>query len=304
MCRLRYRVIISKKPMASKKYSNVVRVLSKAIKDDTEQVKSSVYAVERELKSLHIGHNDKQRDAILDWLCPFGGRHADIIKNRESNTGSWFLELPTVKKWLDGRAEEKSMFCPGIPGAGKTIMAAIMIDHISNLESVGVAHYYCNYKLKGEHGLKDVLSALLRQVLKSLPDMPEALESGFQKKSRLSEDELMRIVRPLLLRFPKFFIVIDALDEYSDRIYDTQRLIGKIRELQAGAPVHILATSRHIPDTEVEFKFASKIEIRADEGDVRTYVMGQLGRLPKVVQRSRDIQEQIVNGIAEAVDGM
>jgi hypothetical protein len=44
---------------------------------------------------------------------------------------------------------EELPLCPGIPGAGKTVLAAITIDHLSKKElssSVGLAYIYYNYK--------------------------------------------------------------------------------------------------------------------------------------------------------------
>ncbi|KAI8935778.1 hypothetical protein NX059_007298 [Plenodomus lindquistii] len=65
-----------------------------------------------------------------------------------------------------------------------------------------------------------------------------------------------------------------------------------------------MVTSRHIPDIEDEFSGHPCLEVRASNADVKRYVVGQIGRLAKCVQRDDKLQESIQDEIANAVDGM
>jgi hypothetical protein len=56
-----------------------------------------------------------------------------------------------VARWLS--EPHATLFCPGIPGAGKTMVAAIAIDYLLKpvqSSSHGVAYVYCNYKAQEE----------------------------------------------------------------------------------------------------------------------------------------------------------
>jgi hypothetical protein len=91
----------------------------------------------------------RQHHAIMQWLSPadFSVQQHDIITRRQKGTGQWFVDTPEFKGWLQGF--DKTLFCPGIPGAGKTMMAAIAIDHLCGTtpcDDIGVAYLFCSYK--------------------------------------------------------------------------------------------------------------------------------------------------------------
>ena len=83
------------------------------------------------------------------------------------------------------------------------------------------------------------------------------------------------------------------------------KLLKEVTALQTQqGKVRLLATSRLIPDIEAEFYGKPRIEIRADEGDVRRYLEHHLEDLPLCVQRNQLLQAKIVTEISSAVDGM
>jgi hypothetical protein len=93
---------------------------------------------------------DRQKyHAVAEWISPtdFPAQQLDLIARREEGTGQWFLDSPEFVSWL--RGPRSTLFCPGIPGAGKTMLAAIAIDHILKArisDSTGIAYVFCNYK--------------------------------------------------------------------------------------------------------------------------------------------------------------
>jgi hypothetical protein len=70
------------------------------------------------------------------WLTPtnFFAQQSDIISKRQDGTGLWLLNSKEYKMWIDGRVP--TLFCPGIPGAGKTIMSSIVVDHLRTLATM------------------------------------------------------------------------------------------------------------------------------------------------------------------------
>ncbi|KAG8825907.1 hypothetical protein FRC18_010190, partial [Serendipita sp. 400] len=66
---------------------------------------------------------DEERQKILDWLSPinFFARQNEIFSTRQPDTGTWLLESSEFQKWKSGEA--KTLWCVGMPGAGKTVMA-------------------------------------------------------------------------------------------------------------------------------------------------------------------------------------
>jgi hypothetical protein len=93
--------------------------------------------------------SDEQR-TILNWLTPidYAVQHADFINRQQAGTGQWLLDSAEFKAWVD--SEKQTLFCPGIPGAGKTILTSIVVDNLSTHfeedESVGITYIYCNFR--------------------------------------------------------------------------------------------------------------------------------------------------------------
>ena len=90
-----------------------------------------------------------QHKKLKDLLSPidFAPHQQHIISQRQIGTARWFLESTKFKEWL--RGPEKVLFCLGLPGAGKTMMAAVTVDHLRQVSVAtytGIAYISCGYK--------------------------------------------------------------------------------------------------------------------------------------------------------------
>jgi hypothetical protein len=65
-----------------------------------------------------------------------------------------------------------------------------------------------------------------------------------------------------------------------------------------------MATSRFVPMIVQSFEGFPVLEIRANDADIKQFVAGQMNRLPSCVQRNIDLQLEIQDRVAQAVDGM
>jgi hypothetical protein len=97
-------------------------------------------------------------------------------------------------------------------------------------------------------------------------------------------------------------VVVDALDECLN--HDRTQLLVMLRNLQSKGNLSFMATSRFIPEVEQQFTLSPILEIRADDSDVKRFVAGQMYRLPRCVQRDKELQVTIQDGISRAVEGM
>ncbi len=81
---------------------------------------------QKQQESLDI----KLKADILAWLCPLPMNqvHQTISDRAEKGSGEWFLSSEAFKSWcLD---TDNCLWCWGIPGAGKTVLASIVVNHI------------------------------------------------------------------------------------------------------------------------------------------------------------------------------
>ena len=97
----------------------------------------------------HVQH-DQEHEAILNWLTPIActTQRSDYIEAPQPGTGQWFLDSIEYQTWLNN--DKQTLFCSGIPGAGKTIISSIIVDNLNakfrNDAGVGIAYIYCSYQ--------------------------------------------------------------------------------------------------------------------------------------------------------------
>ncbi|XP_014551953.1 hypothetical protein COCVIDRAFT_30600 [Bipolaris victoriae FI3] len=285
--------------------------LSQAIKGDTDFIRTCVSATKSGVDQIRQDQADEKRRKIVEWISPtnYPAQQSDIIARRQEGTGKWFLGAPEFARWL---GEPKgTLFCPGIPGAGKTMVAAIAIDHLlhsTQSSSIGVAYVYCNYKDREEQDTSRMLAAIAKQLVQRQPPAAEPVERLHKKHHDLGTkptiEEIFSALQEVIAKYSTVYLVIDALDECRDIDGTRSQLLTKLRGLQIEQDVRIMATARFIPEIEAEFQAAMKLEIRASDDDVRCYVTSQMHRLPPCILRKPALQVMVQDELVKAVDGM
>ena len=274
--------------------------LSHAIHSDVKTMKNGV-------EVLNQHNDDRERRTIMNWLTPAKyPQQADIISRRQPGTGNWFLQSAEFDKWANG--DEMTLFCPGIPGAGKTMMSSIVVDHLltkAQEDNIGVGYLYFSFQQRQEHKLEELLTSLLQQLLRGLHPLPAQISLLYKKhnkRSRPSCDEICDVLVAILAKYSKSYIVVDALDECQETC--RQGFLRKILDLQSKTKFKLFVTSRLIPDSEETFGKALTLQIHAHNDDIETYLESRMPELPRYVQRDSVLQKEIKTAIVEATDGM
>lgn len=202
------------------------------------------------------------------------------------------------------------MLCQGIPGAGKTILASIVIDQLITKfhgdEHTGIVYVYFDYRQREEHA-ETLLRNLLKQLAQKRPSLPGCVSTLYKQGIQgipPSLEALSQALQTVAKDFSKIFIIIDALDECT--IYNDcrMRFLAEIFSLRNKSAANIFATSR--PDTEIADRFRGGvfIEIHAREEDIRQYLKGNLHLLSHSVQNDIEMRNEIEQAIVSSVRGM
>jgi hypothetical protein len=285
--------------------------LSQAIKDDTISIRDALPPLQKSSIAIRDAQNLQQHQAIIEWLSPtdFPAQQHDIITRRQEGTGQWFLDSSEFQNWLQG--SDKTLFCPGIPGAGKTMMAAIAIDYLCRTaycNNIGVAYLFCSYKAQALQSTSSLFAALLKQLVESRPDIAapvtQIYDHYLKQRNMPSLHEILRVLQSICSNYTTVYIMVDALDECADGDGERGCLIHKLRELQARIGVRLLFTSRFIPEITQNFQSNLMLEVRASEEDARRFVAGHISRLPNCIRRDDELRHIVENEIVQAVDGM
>ncbi|KAJ7144588.1 hypothetical protein C8R44DRAFT_582826, partial [Mycena epipterygia] len=109
-----------------------------------------------------------ERDKIIERYSPlnFFPHQADIFATRQPDTGGWLLESDSFKQWKSGTGG--ILWCRGMPGAGKTVLVSIIVDHLRTAQdcpNIGVAAIYLNHKESDTHSPSSLLTSLWRQLV-------------------------------------------------------------------------------------------------------------------------------------------
>ncbi|KAI9860056.1 MAG: hypothetical protein M1813_006404 [Trichoglossum hirsutum] len=279
-------------------------------RDEFHQVSKIEDGVDR----LHEDNRErhKEHQSILDWLTPvdYALQQGDFIARRQEGTGLWLLESNKFRGWV--KQGNQTLFCPGIPGAGKTIITSVVVEYLCTRfqgdETVGIAYIYCNFRRQQEQEPGDLLASLLKQLVQEQPATPESVkrlhERYENKRTRPSFEEISKALQSVVADYSKVFIIIDALDECQVSVKGCKKLLSEIFNVQAKTGANLFATSRSIPEIIEMFNEGVSLEIRASADDVRRYLDEKMSLLPPIVRRDFGLQEEIKTEIIKNVDGM
>ena len=271
-------------------------------------------SITRGLTDLHNSQDGRDesrtRQAMLEWLSPVdhAAQQSDFLSRRQPGTGQWLLDSPELHEWISSDAS--TLFCPGIPGAGKTILASVLnnelISRFRGDERIGVAYFYCNFRQQDIQTPNNILASLVKQLASQLYPLPRCIKALFDdyanRPARPTEDEIAGSFQATCSLFSEVYIVVDALDECEARHRD--RLLSRLRHMQWFWTLKLFVTSRSIPDVVGHFKDDTALEIKASQDDVRSFLEQNLSLPATFVRRYPNLHEDVVEATIKAVDGM
>ncbi|KAL6803985.1 ankyrin repeat-containing domain protein [Trichoderma sp. SZMC 28012] len=282
-------------------------------KIEAEKKISDVLSIVQEgVEKLVTIQQNKDNQEIIEWLTPidYAPQQRDYMNIRQPDTLHWFLNSEEYQTWIG--SDKHTLFCPGVPGAGKTIMTAAVINDLftryKDDTEIGISYLFCDYRKHNEQKAEDLVANLLKQLTQRRDMIPDCIQELYaeckKNPKRPSLSELSEAMRSICLLYSKVFIVIDALDECQTADGCRKYLLSTLFKLQEETNANFFATSRNIPEILEAFKQSSFLEISAKDEDVQKYLARNMGRLPSFVLRSLELQKEINTIISEISSGM
>jgi Cdc6-like AAA superfamily ATPase len=187
----------------------------------TGHISQALFAAKDSFQHLCESQDVHDGDAILSWLTPLDStsQHSDFLSRRQDGTGQWLLRSQEFHDWIEN--DNQTLFCPGIPGAGKTILTSIVVEELNSryqhYPSIGIVYLYFNFRRHREQMLEDLLGSLLKQLIQNNSSLPEGAKSLYiQHKARRTRplvDEILQALYAIMSTYTKVFMIFDALDE-------------------------------------------------------------------------------------------
>lgn len=255
--------------------------LSLAIKSDLSKVDDIMVGIGAGVTTLQIEQQTEYRKEIEQWLSShdFRSRHMEIFKGAQADTRQWLFDSSQFQHWMT--VDRGTLWCPGIPGAGKTVTSAIIVNHLQSKfkdSNIAVTCLFCNYKDRQEQTAEGFMANLLKQLMQDRADISEAIKNLYvkRKKEFPTFEVLVEVFAAEMTHFSDVFVILDALDETMENNDIRTRLVSKLDSL----PIRLLVTSRHDAGIERTLKHAQRLEIEATAEDVRTYVEARIPSEP------------------------
>ncbi|KAH6888296.1 hypothetical protein BKA70DRAFT_1572967 [Coprinopsis sp. MPI-PUGE-AT-0042] len=249
--------------------------------------------------------------AILEQVPNYRDIHIANLGRATEGTGPCFDEWEEFRDWMSIQGVVKTMWGSGMPGAGKTVFASIVINEVearaeASERPICVGYIYFRYSDHTTATVRDFLLVLVKQTIERhadcLPIFNEVFARHIREKTLPSESELVQLLRRFAEVLAEMFYFLDALDEAPPDVqYDLLRKLSTLN-------VKIFITSRAIANLNSRFPGAHRFSIRAQDHDLELHIAKEIERSP-VLQTIVDqggplLRKKIISTIKEKCEGM
>ncbi|EMT64650.1 Serine/threonine-protein phosphatase 6 regulatory ankyrin repeat subunit C [Fusarium odoratissimum] len=246
---------------------------------------------------------------IHEWLRPTehnikSSEYRKHLAFHLEGTGEWIHRSDNYLKWHESQ-EDGLLWIKGVPGSGKSVVAASMIQKLSQ-EEIPVLYFFFRQIVDANHRPINLLRDWLDQILIYCPELQAILKvylDECRELDSISIDELWRHLRTALASVPKIYCVADALDEMDD---GNSEFIKQLAELGHWTPssVKVLLTSRPTANVEAAMRGMRFFDLRMDEKavdvDISTYVRYCLSGT-SLSERDQQLVKEAVPGRANGL---
>jgi hypothetical protein len=222
-----------------------------------------------------------------------------------AKTGLWFTDSKEFSTWVTEPGQ--TLFCPGIPGAGKTLITSVAIAYVrqrfSNDPAIGVAFLYSGESNSTQLCKDGVIHRLLRPFVergKGLPAARAVLEKLMDGTAPSSE-ELLEALRQVLGRYDRAYIFIDSLHVVSS----PSEIVEAFSSLQCalGKP-NLFYTSRPVPSVEKLFQRVPTLKIEPTKEDIACVLEAEISAMTDAIRPDEKLMSAMRDMVMDDTDGM
>jgi hypothetical protein len=183
-----------------------------------------------------------------------------------------------------------------------------VLQHQESRLNTAVGYFYFDFFEK--QSSRKAIRSLLFQFAQQVSDGLRGLEQLYQKcrsgQEQPTEETILSLLRDVISRIEPKFIILDALDECTDRedlLRDVCDLFhSKLKRL------YIMATSRREKDIEEQLRPIADYNINIQgtvvDKDIRVYIQDRLATDPKLKKWPESVRDEITNVMTEKANGM
>jgi hypothetical protein len=258
-------------------------------------------------------HQESEIDLrILTWLSStdFGRQQTDNLRKWQPGTVQWLLDSREYQKWVQEKGQ--ILFCPGIPGAGKTVSASVVVNDLTQRFSsdtdIGIVCVYCSYTQKDSQHTISLLGGVLKQLCQHRGSVPQDVKDLYishqNGRTGPQYDGIVKALKSYLGDYSNVMVVVDALDEWQPSQNDRFNFVNELLHLHNECHINMFVTSRFVPAIEAKFQGYPCRQITANQDDIYRYIEDYRWPLPSLVGGRPDLQREIKSCVSQTANGM
>lgn len=173
--------------------------------------------------------------------------------------------------------------------------------------NVAIACIYCNYKEQTTQTVSELIASLLKQLVQDRRGTPDNIKTLYKKHpvSRPKLDDFIKALKSEIGTYSRMFIVVDALDECPESIRED--LVKALASLGSAVNLNLVVTSRPLPSIQQLFLYAKRVDVCANNEDVRKYIQARISCEPQLLRHIKTVpalRDSIVDKIIANAKGM
>ncbi|KAK0747368.1 hypothetical protein B0T21DRAFT_406003 [Apiosordaria backusii] len=212
--------------------------------------------------------------------------HQHVRKTHYTDTnhepGLWVLDIADVQTWLTTFAPRTPfLWIYAIPGAGKSVIASVIVDEIQHKKHGLVAFFYCKSQNPERGSFVSIVKALLFQLIEQQRGLVPYYYDVLGEKGEVplhSEKLCKHLFQEIMQNSPKVYLVIDGLDECprKEREKLMQFLIDTVNQCDSKSPGKARLLILSCEDTDIKRRLSmamtTKLDARHLKVDIERYV--------------------------------
>ncbi|KAK1851238.1 ankyrin repeat protein [Colletotrichum chrysophilum] len=236
------------------------------------------------------------------------------LRLRHGRTGLWLIRLPEFQQWLRSTGNSR-LWLKGIPGAGKTVLAASIIEAAlgESSDSIACAFFFCDYKVSATHNIENILLSIVYQLSLQKQEAYDLLKRHYKRHnpakglpSRPSETDLKMLLQTILEMYIHVYLVIDGLDECGKYTADVVGALADVARASSNTSIALLSRDEDDVRHFLHEDFIS-IEVAAHKQDIIEYITTEIEertRRRKLDLHDTELKAEVLSRLVNGANGM
>ena len=174
-------------------------------------------------------------------------------------------------------------------------------------ENFAIAYFYFDYREQEAQSAEVAVASLLKQLCLAKSKLPQPVLELYTKLKGQKRPQLQDLEQAMLSTcraFDGVYVVIDALDECDSSVH-RKAFLKFLNDMRTKSRINVFVTSRpHIGDAEEFFENCAKIEIQAEDSDLRKFVSREIDRSDAVDEIEEEFKSCIIEKIMKGAQKM